>query len=134
MSVALGVGGAIFRRKETPLEETAAGGRSKGCCAPVMDVVRAVKGSPRLLYHLAAVQCLVWIGNTSWNLYSGQCCDVQVLLALRSAAPILFEGLFEAMLARRSKGLDSGSPGPDFWASGPGPGTKIINSSNLERR
>jgi len=34
--------------------------------------VRAVKDSPRLLYHLAAVQCLVWVGNTAWNVYAGQ--------------------------------------------------------------
>mmetsp|Transcript_43712 Transcript_43712/g.81541 ORF Transcript_43712/g.81541 Transcript_43712/m.81541 type:complete len:459 (+) Transcript_43712:87-1463(+) len=44
----------------------------QSACAPVMSVVEAVAGSPRLLYHLAAVQCLVWIGNTAWNLYAGQ--------------------------------------------------------------
>ncbi len=37
----------------------------------------------------------------------------------------MFEGLIEAMLARRSKGLDSGSPGPDFRGFGPGPGGNI---------
>jgi len=41
-------------------------------CTPVLNVVKAVKGSPKLLYHLAAVQCCVWIGNTAWNLYGGQ--------------------------------------------------------------
>jgi len=41
-------------------------------CTPVMDVVQAVRHSPRLLYHLALVQCLVWIGNTAWNNYGGQ--------------------------------------------------------------
>lgn len=44
----------------------------QSACAPVLSVVDAVAGSPRLLYHLAAVQCLVWIGNTAWNLYAGQ--------------------------------------------------------------
>jgi len=32
--------------------------------------VQAVKDSPKLLYHLALIQCLVWVGNTAWNLYS----------------------------------------------------------------
>jgi hypothetical protein len=54
----------------------------------------------------------------------GNNCNVRVSLALRFATPILFEGLFEAMLARRSKGPDSGSHGPDFGDSGPGPGSK----------
>jgi len=46
--------------------------KRQSACAPVMNVVNAVTSSPRLLYHLAAVQCLVWIGNTAWNLYAGQ--------------------------------------------------------------
>ena len=37
-------------------------------CALVMDVVTAVWSSPRLLYHLAFVQCIVCIGNTTWNI------------------------------------------------------------------
>eukprot|EP00443_Scrippsiella_acuminata_P008079 CAMPEP_0115198502 /NCGR_PEP_ID=MMETSP0270-20121206/16139_1 /TAXON_ID=71861 /ORGANISM="Scrippsiella trochoidea, Strain CCMP3099" /LENGTH=491 /DNA_ID=CAMNT_0002611877 /DNA_START=25 /DNA_END=1500 /DNA_ORIENTATION=+ len=44
----------------------------ESACAPIMDVIGAVKASPKLLYHLAGVQCLVWIGNTAWNLYAGQ--------------------------------------------------------------
>ena len=44
----------------------------QSACAPVITVVEAVSNSPRLLYHLAAVQCLVWVGNTAWNLYAGQ--------------------------------------------------------------
>ncbi len=35
-------------------------------------------------------------------------------MAPRLAAPSFVEGLFEAMLARRPKGLDSGSLGQDF--------------------
>lgn len=57
--------------KETPLKRDA-NAPKQSACGPIMDVVKAVKGSPRLLYHLAAVQCLVWIGNTAWNLYAGQ--------------------------------------------------------------
>ncbi len=60
------------------------------------------------------------LGEQIWNV--GEPCNVRVSLALRFAAPILFEGLFEAMLARRSKGLDSGSSGSDFGGFGPGPG------------
>jgi len=54
--------------RETPLvREPGAPKPSK--CAPVFQVVEAVRCSPWLLYHLAAVQCLVWIGNTAWNGY-----------------------------------------------------------------
>lgn len=41
-------------------------------CGPVTDVAQAVVSSPRLLYHLAFIQCLVWVGLTAWNLYSLQ--------------------------------------------------------------
>jgi len=41
-------------------------------CSPVFGVVEAVRSSPCLLYHLAVVQCLVWIGNTAWGIYGGQ--------------------------------------------------------------
>jgi len=54
--------------RETPLvRDPDAPKQSK--CAPVMNVIEAVKSSPGVLYHLAAVQCLVWIGNTAWNTY-----------------------------------------------------------------
>jgi len=57
--------------REKPLERDADAPR-ESVCAPVVNVVKAVRGSPRLLYHLAAVQCFVWIGNTAWNIYGGQ--------------------------------------------------------------
>jgi len=57
--------------RETPLQRDADAPR-ESLCAPVLNVVKAVRGSPRLLYHLAAVQCFVWIGNTAWNIYGGQ--------------------------------------------------------------
>mmetsp|Transcript_117082 Transcript_117082/g.338444 ORF Transcript_117082/g.338444 Transcript_117082/m.338444 type:complete len:495 (+) Transcript_117082:86-1570(+) len=57
--------------RETPQLRDADAPR-QSLCAPVVEVAKAVKGSPRLLYHLAAVQCLVWVGNTAWNLYAGQ--------------------------------------------------------------
>jgi hypothetical protein len=57
--------------KEIPLEREE-GAPKKSLCDPVKNVAQAVKDSPRLLYHLAVVQCLVWIGNTAWNIYSGQ--------------------------------------------------------------
>jgi Na+/melibiose symporter-like transporter len=56
--------------KETPLQSKP--GEKAGCCDPVCEVKNAVVDSPRLLYHLAFVQCLVWVGLTSWNLYSLQ--------------------------------------------------------------
>ena len=65
------VGICFLIAKEKP-QTRAPGAEKQSICAPVMSVVNAVKGSPRLLYHLAAVQCLVWVGNTAWNLYSGQ--------------------------------------------------------------
>ncbi len=71
------------------------------------------------------------VGRAGFTLCS--CCNVRVSLALRFAAPICVEGLFEAMLARRS-GLDPGSPRPDFGDSGPAQGAEIINPSNSERR
>eukprot|EP00428_Durinskia_dybowskii_P020093 CAMPEP_0170213364 /NCGR_PEP_ID=MMETSP0116_2-20130129/6306_1 /TAXON_ID=400756 /ORGANISM="Durinskia baltica, Strain CSIRO CS-38" /LENGTH=503 /DNA_ID=CAMNT_0010463915 /DNA_START=21 /DNA_END=1532 /DNA_ORIENTATION=- len=57
--------------RERPLKRDPDAPR-QSVCAPVASVWRAVQASPRLLYHLAAVQCLVWVGNTSWNLYGGQ--------------------------------------------------------------
>eukprot|EP00933_Yihiella_yeosuensis_P074394 TRINITY_DN83313_c0_g1_i1.p1 TRINITY_DN83313_c0_g1~~TRINITY_DN83313_c0_g1_i1.p1 ORF type:complete len:490 (-),score=66.98 TRINITY_DN83313_c0_g1_i1:328-1797(-) len=45
---------------------------STSICAPVVEVLRSVVGMPFLLYHLAAVQCLVWIGNTAWSYYAAQ--------------------------------------------------------------
>eukprot|EP00440_Ansanella_granifera_P070655 gb/GFBE01076676.1/.p1 GENE.gb/GFBE01076676.1/~~gb/GFBE01076676.1/.p1 ORF type:complete len:504 (+),score=102.59 gb/GFBE01076676.1/:1-1512(+) len=56
--------------KETPLVRSAES--SSSCCGPVVSIFRSVKGMPRLFYHLAAVQCLVWIGNTAWNNYGAQ--------------------------------------------------------------
>jgi hypothetical protein len=41
-------------------------------CDPVTNVWKAAKGSPRLLYHLAFIQTLIWIGLTAWNGYGGQ--------------------------------------------------------------
>ncbi|CAE8726597.1 unnamed protein product, partial [Polarella glacialis] len=38
----------------------------------VMSIVRSVKDMPFLLYHLALVQVLVWVGNTAWNNYGAQ--------------------------------------------------------------
>jgi Na+/melibiose symporter-like transporter len=63
--------------KETPLARDP-DKDGTGACAPVVDVAKAVKGSPKILYHLAFVQCLVWIGLTSWNLYAGQWFGVSV--------------------------------------------------------
>mmetsp|Transcript_70057 Transcript_70057/g.200766 ORF Transcript_70057/g.200766 Transcript_70057/m.200766 type:complete len:531 (+) Transcript_70057:84-1676(+) len=56
--------------RERPLNKADAPKQS--CCSPVLNVAEAVKHSPCLLYQLAGVQCLVWIGNTAWNLYSAQ--------------------------------------------------------------
>ncbi|CAK0796037.1 unnamed protein product, partial [Prorocentrum cordatum] len=62
---------------ETPLAQDP-DKEGAGACAPVVDVAKAVRGSPRILYHLAFVQCLVWVGLTSWNLYAGQWFGVSV--------------------------------------------------------
>jgi len=65
----VGVQFLVAREKPQKRDQSAP---RQSVCAPVTNVIAAVKGSPRLLYHLAAVQCLVWVGNTAWNLYSGQ--------------------------------------------------------------
>mmetsp|Transcript_135766 Transcript_135766/g.352012 ORF Transcript_135766/g.352012 Transcript_135766/m.352012 type:complete len:480 (-) Transcript_135766:280-1719(-) len=65
------VGIQFLVAKEKPLKPDPRSKR-ESACAPVCSVVEAVRDSPSLLYHLAAVQCLVWIGNTAWNLYAGQ--------------------------------------------------------------
>jgi len=57
--------------KETPLVRDA-NAPVKSACSPILDTVAAVKGSPRLLYHLAAIQALVWVALTAWNGYAGQ--------------------------------------------------------------
>jgi Na+/melibiose symporter-like transporter len=67
-TICIGIQFAVAR--ETPLE--AKEGQSSGCCSSVVTIVRSVRGMPRLLYHLALVQCLVWIGNTSWSYYGAQ--------------------------------------------------------------
>lgn len=61
--------------KEVPLKKVE--GEKGGCCAPaskpqVMNILASIRGMPSLLYHLAFVQCLVWIGNTAWQYYSEQ--------------------------------------------------------------
>ena len=38
-----------------------------GCCSPITVGTKALKDSPRPLYHLAFVQDLMWVGNTAWN-------------------------------------------------------------------
>eukprot|EP00435_Cladocopium_sp_Y103_P061957 s910_g23.t1 len=53
-----------------PLKRTQ--GEKANCCSPVVSVFRSLHGMPRLLYHLAFVQCLVWIGNTAWTYYASQ--------------------------------------------------------------
>ncbi|CAJ1328589.1 unnamed protein product, partial [Effrenium voratum] len=53
-----------------PLKKTP--GEKSSCCGPVLSVFKSIKGMPCLLYHLALVQCLVWIGNTAWTYYSSQ--------------------------------------------------------------
>ncbi|CAE7517671.1 SUC2 [Symbiodinium pilosum] len=57
--------------KEVPLKKSDTD-ESGGCCAPVLSVFSSIRGMPCLLYHLAFVQCLVWIGNTAWQYYSEQ--------------------------------------------------------------
>jgi len=59
----------VAREKPLKLEEDEEG---EHMCAPVFGVCEAVTSSPRLLYHLAFVQCFVWVGNTAWNIYGGQ--------------------------------------------------------------
>ena len=56
--------------KEEPLKRVQ--GEKTHCCSPVVSVFRSLRGMPRLLYHLAFVQCLVWIGNTAWTYYASQ--------------------------------------------------------------
>lgn len=56
--------------KEEPLKRR--DGEKSSCCSPVISVFKSLRGMPRLLYHLAFVQCLVWIGNTAWTYYSSQ--------------------------------------------------------------
>jgi len=72
--------------KETPLERDPNAPKASKC-APVMNVVEAVKSSPGLLYHLAAVQCLVWIGNTAWNIYGEMWFTHSVFEGRQKAAP-----------------------------------------------
>jgi len=80
------VGVQFLVAKETPLEKDLSQGR-RSACAPLTDVSKAVKDSPRLLYHLAFVQCLVWVGNTAWNLYSGQWFENSVYLGDEKGTP-----------------------------------------------
>lgn len=65
------VGVQFLVAKETPLVGKD-GNQNAKRVSPVKQVCEAAKSSPQLLWHLAVVQCLVWIGNTAWNLYSLQ--------------------------------------------------------------
>jgi len=64
------IGVQFLIAKEEPLIRSSASG--DGCCAAITTIVRSVTGMPRLLYHLALVQSLVWIGNTAWTYYGAQ--------------------------------------------------------------
>jgi len=62
--------------KETPIKPEP--GYIPNACQPVKDVAHAITGSPKLLYHLAFVHCLVWSGLTVWNSFGGQWFGVSV--------------------------------------------------------
>jgi Na+/melibiose symporter-like transporter len=62
--------------KETPLQSKP--GERPSVIQPLLDVGHAVRYSPRLLYHLAFVHCLVWSGLTVWNSFGGQWFGVSV--------------------------------------------------------
>ncbi|CAK0856356.1 unnamed protein product [Prorocentrum cordatum] len=62
--------------KETPIHLEP--GERPSVFQPVIDVAHAVTGSPKLLYHLAFVHCLVWAGLTVWNSFGGQWFGVSV--------------------------------------------------------
>mmetsp|Transcript_17472 Transcript_17472/g.54983 ORF Transcript_17472/g.54983 Transcript_17472/m.54983 type:complete len:479 (+) Transcript_17472:79-1515(+) len=64
------IGLQLLIAKEEPLVLADAGGDA--CCSAVTTIVRSVRGMPRIFYHLAFVQCLVWIGNTAWTYYGEQ--------------------------------------------------------------
>jgi len=69
------VGIQFLVARETPLDpskETKAESACETVCAPVVGIVNSVKGMPGLLYHLAVVQALVFIGITAWNGYGAQ--------------------------------------------------------------
>ena len=38
-----------------------------GFCSPIADGTKVLDNSPQLLYHLAFVQDLMWVGNTAGN-------------------------------------------------------------------
>jgi len=64
------VGVQFLIAKEQPLIRSSAS--REACCGAIVSVLRSITGMPRLLYHLAFVQCLVWIGNTAWTYYGAQ--------------------------------------------------------------
>jgi len=65
------IGVQFMVAREVPLQREPTAAKDP-TCLPFTSVVKAVRHSPRLLYHLAVVQCLVWVGNTAWNGYGGQ--------------------------------------------------------------
>mmetsp|Transcript_22628 Transcript_22628/g.49669 ORF Transcript_22628/g.49669 Transcript_22628/m.49669 type:complete len:476 (-) Transcript_22628:253-1680(-) len=77
------VGVQFLVAREVPLPKNLA--HRQSFCDPAKNVIRAVKDSPKLLYQLAAVQCLVWIGNTGWTLYSGQWIQTSVFEGVEKA-------------------------------------------------
>jgi len=62
--------------KETPIQLQP--GKHPSVFRPFIDVAHAVTNSPKLLYHLAFVHCLVWSGLTVWHSFGGQWFGVSV--------------------------------------------------------
>jgi len=68
------IGVQFMVAEETPLQR----GLKGASAGPVRELVTAVRGTSGILAHLAVVQCMVWIGNTAWNLYSKQWFEASV--------------------------------------------------------
>lgn len=65
------VGLQFMVAKEIPLKKDP-NAPATSVCAPVTSIGEAVKSSPPVLYHLAFIQAMVWIGFTAWVAYSMQ--------------------------------------------------------------
>jgi hypothetical protein len=73
-TITVGIQFAVAKEKPIQLQP----GEHLNVFQPVLDVAQAVTGSPKLLYHLAFVHCLVWSGLTVWNSFGGQWFGVSV--------------------------------------------------------
>lgn len=86
-TIAVGLQFSVAEEKPIGKEAHIGPGASSQFLSPVFDIIEAARSSSSLFRRLAAVQCLVAVGGTTWGLYAGQWFGVCVHQGDPSAPP-----------------------------------------------